>query len=151
MRKFPFNITGFKGLKPFRDQAKYEPYFETFNNLWMKSNLVSKFQIGSVLPVQETFPFPQVIRGTMHTVLCTGTSVYSYDEDTNSSVLMLSGLTAGGRWSCADYGNFMLLSNGKVTLARSPSTGVWSIVDEIPQGTAIYNYNGQCIVVGAQI
>ncbi len=54
----------------------------------------------------------------------TSTTLYLWNGATLTS--LLSGLTAGGLWSVADFGEYVLFTNGSVNLIRDPTTGVFA-------------------------
>lgn len=54
----------------------------------------------------------------------TSTVLYKYSNSTLTS--LISGLTLGGMWSMADFGNYLLFTNGEINLIRDPETGIFS-------------------------
>ena len=106
------------------------------------------FNLQDIASSIETcsFPFPQMYVGDMFVLIFTPTRVYEYAGGTITE--KLSGLTTGNRWEVVDFQNFMMATNGVVTITRSPTTHTWSVNSTLPQGTTMCEVNGQVIIGG---
>jgi hypothetical protein len=98
----------------------------------------------SALVIKNDFPYPQVFKTDDLVIVCNRTSILELVR--GSLVSKISSLTGGGKWSFAASGRFVYLSNGIVTVTRSPSNDVYSLDTTLPKSTSICNYNGQVIV-----
>lgn len=80
-------------------------------------------------------------------VLFTQTGVYEVDASTWALTSKLSGLTAGDVWDLADFGSYIIATNGNVMVKRS--SGTWSnfasIAGVMPRVLTLCNFKGQCI------
>ena len=93
------------------------------------------------------FPFPQMFLLRELRVMATETAIY----ECNSSwvpTLKLSGLVAGGMWQVADFGDYVLLTNGSQVVSRNGATGIWdddATSPSIPEMKTVCNFRGQII------
>jgi len=93
--------------------------------------------------ITEAFPFPQIFVYSEAIVICFQTAIYEWD---GSLTLKKSGLTRGSTWTATN--DFIILSNGKVSVWKNPLTQVYETITTVPHGTALCNFNSQ-IFVGA--
>lgn len=63
---------------------------------------------------------------------------------------LLTGLTLGGMWSHADFGDYLLFTNGEVNLIRDPTTGIFSTDNGtiFPLAKCICAHRGRLILGG---
>lgn len=119
-------LTQSKNFKPYTGGSKYVPaYTRSFN-------------------LDES---AQIFKTSMGIFVLTSTALYSYATPTLT--LVLGSLTAGGRWSCADFGKHIVFSNGSCYVRRNPSTGVFTqdVTDTLyPQAGAMCNAGGRAIL-----
>jgi hypothetical protein len=94
----------------------------------------------------EVWPYPQVFHLMLRTLVCASTAIYEYEG--GSLTLMLGGISEGATWSVADFGEYIVLSNGQVIVERDPQSGAYAIQTSgaIPVGICVCNLNGQLIV-----
>lgn len=59
---------------------------------------------------------------------------------------MLTGLPVGSTWEVLDYGPFVALTNGVVTVTRDPIAGSYSVSQVMPASYACGDYNGQAVI-----
>lgn len=94
------------------------------------------------------WPFPQVLVGRNFKLLATSTEIYTCSA-LWAVTLVLGSITAGTCcWDWADFGDFLLLTNGSKMVKRTGDTGVWSSfasVTAIPGMKTICNFRGQAI------
>ena len=96
----------------------------------------------NVAPIACSFPYPQWFSLREVTVVCYATSIYEVIGGVET--FKLGGLTSGLPWSVADFYQYLVLTNGKVTVHRDPLTRVYSIAD-LPAGNSCINLNGQLL------
>lgn len=96
----------------------------------------------------EVWPFPQVVRLRDFLLVCGATRIYTYDGTTLTNVY--SGALAGWTWSFADFGQYVLATNGKALVFRDPASGVWQeyILCAIPTCLCLCEFNGQIVMGG---
>ena len=142
-------ITDIKGLEPtkhgLRNVMGYliscvgaVPYQQVLQSIQSFTS-IDITSLGAVV-----FPYPQlfVLQDVM--VVCNSTAIYEFNGTTLT--LKKDGLTPGVLWSCADYHNYLLFTNGQVTVKKDPSTGLYSVDSSVPFGTNFCDYNGQLFV-----
>lgn len=95
--------------------------------------------------ITDVFPYPQVFVFTNLIIVCSRTKIY---ELVGSSLEEKLTVTAGSLWSAADFYDFIYMSNGTVSVLRSPESNVYSITTDQPTAMSICNYNGQ-VLIGA--
>ena len=80
--------------------------------------------------------------------ILTGTALYSYENYILTS--LLTGLEEGGLWSIADFGDYILFTNGVINLVRNATTGVFSVDNGIvfPIAKTICAHRGRLILGG---
>lgn len=100
--------------------------------------------------VSATFPYPQVFVLKQVVLVCISTAIYTYSVSGDTLTLAIDSLTPGVTWSCADFGNFIILVNGKEVVTRDGADLTWSKANSlnIPTCTSIVNVNGQAILCG---
>ena len=87
------------------------------------------------------FPFPQLFRGTVITLLCTSNKVFEVDE-TDWTLTQLTtydaydeatvkSITAGGVWHFMDFGTTWFLFNGKCSVFKTNRRGLFKVVDKV--------------------
>jgi hypothetical protein len=76
----------------------------------------------------------------------TSTAFYSYSGGTLTAIH--TGLPVGEAWSYADFGEFLVFSNGAVNLIRNVGTGVFALDygTQIPLAGAICRFRGRLII-----
>lgn len=106
---------------------------------------MSPIDVSSISPT-PTFPYPQIFELLQGTLVCTATEIYDYAEETLT--LAIGSLAAGHRWSAADFGAFVVMSNGQQTVYRDATTRLWSSADTygIGSSSGVCDLNGQLIV-----
>jgi len=94
----------------------------------------------------EVWPYPQIFHLMLRTLVCTSTAIYEYES--GSLTLVLGSIAEGTTWTVADFGEYIVLVNGKVVVERDPQTGLYAVHSAgiIPEGICICNLNGQLIV-----
>jgi len=102
-----------------------------------------------VYPFDDIFawPFPQLFLLREFRLMATETAVYECDEDWNPT-LVISGLETGDIWQVADFGKFLLLTNGSQLVQRNGATGAWSSfvsTTSLPSMKTVCNFRGQII------
>lgn len=136
-----------KGLKPKGSVARNEKYLEELtggfvHDLELQSlDLLDRTSIGAPeIILSFTYPWPQLLVLPNHVLVCGPKKIYELVS--NSWVLKLAASLEGGFWSCADFEDFLYLSNGKVAVTRS-TDGTWAETTTLPVALALCNFNGQ--------
>lgn len=94
-----------------------------------------------------SWPFPQMFLCRELRIMATETAIYECDSSWDPTV-KLSGLTAGGIWHMADFGDYLLMTNGSQMVQRYGSNGIWSSFTDtssIPSMKTVCSFRGQAI------
>ena len=97
------------------------------------------------------YPFPQLFLLRELRLMATETAVYTCDSSW-SPTLAIGSLAAGGIWHVADFGDYILMTNGSQLVQRYGSTGAWSKfakTSSIPPMKTVCNFRGQ--IVGGNV
>jgi len=94
--------------------------------------------------ITDDFPFPQIFVFPHMTIVCGKTKIYEWVV--NTLVLKLT-VEAGAIWDGEALGEYVYLSNGKVSVVRDPNDYTYALSD-LPCASTICNFNGQ-IIIGA--
>jgi hypothetical protein len=94
--------------------------------------------------ITDGFPYPQIFVFTNLIIVCSETKIYEYAGGSLSTAKIT--VAAGLMWSAVDFVEFIYMSNGKVAIKRSATSGVWAVDATLPIATGICNFNGQVIV-----
>lgn len=100
------------------------------------------------LPEQCRFPFPQIFVLRKLVLVCSETNIY--EARSFGLELLFTGVSAGSTWSVADFGDYIILTNGRTLVYRDVQSGQFKeyLDCEIPPGICILNLNGQLIIGG---
>lgn len=109
--------------------------------------------VDIVNPFAQTvsWPFPQVIIGKNFRLLTDRTAIYTCDSLWNTTSV-ISGIPTGDCWDWAEFGDYLLLTNGQRIVQRNGATGAWTSFESaatIPGMKTICSFRGQ--VVGGNI
>ena len=112
-----------KGLRP-KPEFKYEPSF-----LSLAKNVYTT-EAGAIESDKFTRSFSlnesaQIFPTSLGIFVLTSTKLYSSTVG-GALTELLTGLTAGGLWSCGDWGKYLVFTNGAVNLIRNITTGVFA-------------------------
>lgn len=94
-----------------------------------------------------SWPFPQLFHLRRMTLVASLDAIYEYK---NGTLTLLCNAVAGSTWSCADFGEYIILTNGSSLIERNPQTGIFAeyIDCKIPPCLCIAEINSQLIVGG---
>lgn len=92
------------------------------------------------------WPWPQLFILKQCTIILTETQLY--EVVAGSNVLKLTGLTAGLRWTIADFHRFIIGTNGKQLIYRDGDTLTWTSgsYNGLENCTSVLNYKGQLLM-----
>lgn len=108
------------------------------------SDLTASWLDTSSLTV--AFPYPQIFSLTQTVLVCTATTIYEYSA--GSFLLAITSLPEGSTWTVADYGRYLILTNGACLVTRDGITGEWDkyVGCAIPPCLCLCDINGQLLV-----
>ena len=134
------------GLRPKEELDHNAGYLSEATNIYLSEDgCFDAEKLTRTFALNETAQIFQTYKGIF---VLTDSKLYSYI----SSVLteLLTGLTQGGMWSHADFGDYLLFTNGEVNLIRDPTTGVFSSDDgtAFPLAKCICSHRGRLILGG---
>jgi len=93
------------------------------------------------------WPFPQLFHLRRMTLVCTLDKIYEFKS---GQLTLLCNTVVGNTWSCADFGEYIILTNGSSLITRDPQTGVFSeyLDCSIPPCLCVCEVNSQLLVGG---
>ena len=93
------------------------------------------------------WPFPQLFHLRRMTLVGTESALYEYKDGVLN---LLCNTVPGNTWSCADFGEYIVLTNGASLITRDPQTGIFSeyIDCTIPPCLCVCEVNSQLLVGG---
>ena len=94
--------------------------------------------------ITDGFPFPQIFVFP-HTIIVCGKTVI-YEWVSNALVQKLT-VAAGNTWDAIASGDYIYMSNGKVSVVKDPISITYSL-SALPVASCICNFNGQ-VLIGA--
>lgn len=108
--------------------------------------------ISTIIPT-PSFPYPQIFELAQITIVCTATQIYELEIDGTTLTLQIGSLIEGHVWSLADFGHFVMLTNGKQVIYRDGSSKIFSAYDPYGMASAssVCNFNGQIIVAAPNV
>jgi hypothetical protein len=98
--------------------------------------------------LSESFPFPQLFILSSTVIICGETSIYEYYNGTITHKITAS--RVGSTWRVLDYGGYIIMSNGVVTITKDPITDLYSEDVTLPIFNASCDFNGQVLIGNAQ-
>ena len=151
MREYNITIPLNKGIRPQRHTPRNKGFLYTFMGGFVEDAVAQSLDdVIHQVAFTATYPFPQIFRTTDFTLICTDKNIYEFDHETRVVTLAYSGPNAGWTWSLADFGIYILMTNGAVTIYRDPTEGIFKrYVDcEIPPSLCMCEFKGQIIIGG---
>ncbi len=96
--------------------------------------------------IDAAFPFPQIFALSMCTLVCTATMIYEYASGNLTAVY--EDAPEGSTWTVADYGRFIVLTNGAILIVKDAQTGDYEEYElcDIPNCICVADVNGQMFV-----
>ena len=94
--------------------------------------------------ITDGFPFPQIFVFYHSIIVCGKTTIYEWVS--NALVHKLN-VDAGSTWEAIASGDYIYMSNGKVSVIKDPKTFQYSL-STLPVASCICNFNGQ-VLIGA--
>lgn len=108
-----------RGLRPFKKETRRAELLEECVNLRVRNEkLVEPQEIEwpDIVGVDPGFPHPQLRLCWFYTFLLDETTIYQVDMSDWTLTILFDGIIAGGIWHVADFGEFIVFSNGSVTI-----------------------------------
>jgi hypothetical protein len=106
---------------------------------------ISAYQLDT-FTLETSFPYPQVFVFRYVTVVCTANAIYEYKDGALTSKLV--GITEGSTWTAADYGRYLIMTNGAGIVVKafdSQEYGFYTSCD-VPNCLCLCDVNGQLII-----
>jgi hypothetical protein len=131
-----------------------EALLEAFNVESLPNRLVAFVALTHPFSASEAavdWPFPQLCIG--QDVMLLGTRTKVYEVSGTWTLIARATVTEYDTWHIADFGDYMLLTNGETVLARSPATGLLSAQTgstSFPLFRTVCNFKGQIIAGNIQ-
>lgn len=134
------------GLRPREELSQSPAYLSRATNIYLSGDGcfdVEKFTRTFALN-EDAQIFP-TYKGMF---ILTKDTLYEYENAILTQ--LLTGLDEGGLWSVADFGDYILFTNGEVNLIRNPTTGIFSTDHGavFPLARSICSHRGRLILGG---
>lgn len=133
------------GLRP-KEELQYSPSFlSSCSNIYLgEGGIFEAEKFSRTFNIDED---AQVFATYIGVYVLTQSKLYSYADTLTQ---LLTGLTTGGLWSCADFGKLVLFANGSVNLIRNVTSGAFATDPgtTFPLSKAICNHRGRLIIGG---
>lgn len=145
---YPINEIIGKGLRPSKSNPRNKPYLVESIGAVPRDGVLQALDQLTRIDTSGlgalSFPYPQLFVLTKCIIVCTPTAIYELSGVTLTS--KIDSLTVGTTWSVVDFQTFIYLTNGKVAVTKSPTTGVYTLSATLPYGTCLCDFNGQVLI-----
>lgn len=154
MQEFTFTIQEAlaKGLRPTAKERRNTPWLIALAGGFPSGGVLHSFDKPQqlLLPpgMHEQWPFPQLFKLRTRFLLCGGQKIYEMQDVDGPHTLVYTAPSHRHTWSVADFGEFLVMTNGVVVVARDPANGVYSERTDLPKCMCVSAYNGQLIFGG---
>jgi hypothetical protein len=138
-----------KGLRPNERNPRNSQFLAALRGAIPYDDVISTLRAlpDPISVLNAQWPFPQLFHLRRMTLVCDRTAIYEY----KAGVLdLLCNTVAGDTWSHADFGEYIVLSNGAAIIVRDPQTGIFAeyLDCKIPPCLCVCEINSQLIVGG---
>lgn len=137
-----------KGLRPFKRIPKDSGYLVESAGAVGRNGVLQAIDTLTRMNtdvITDGFPYPQIFVFTNLIIVCSAKRIYEF---TSGGLIEKLTVTAGSTWTAVDFYNFVYLTNAKVSVTRSATTGAYSSSAILTAGMSLCNFNGQ-VLVGA--
>ena len=103
---------------------------------------------------QYAFPYPQIFVFSDCIIVCGPTEIYEYIKSNDYYIpnifsLKLYDIPEYSTWEAVDFKTYIYLTNGKMVVTKSATTGEYSLKfgrDSLPAALSVCNYQGQVLL-----
>jgi len=134
------------GIANTKSQGRNIPGLSSVKGMIGQDGRLTSFDDLTQLDVSslgESFPFPQLFCFSMLTLVCGQTKIYEYSGGFNLKITTSPGYV----WSAVDFGNYIMMTNGVVTVVRDAITDQFA-ESTLPVARSVCDYNGQVFAGG---
>lgn len=153
MKPFDVTITSpqlMRGLRPYGGAPRNSaPFIECKGGIGHAGAFTTLPPFGLTIPVTFAtggFPYPQIFIFTNHILITCQTEILEWQAPL--AISKIAGLPGGTAWSAVEYNDFIYLSNGKTSVIRRPSDGVFVIDASLVAAEALLDAHGQVMAGG---
>jgi hypothetical protein len=137
-----------RGLRPDKSNPFNNEFLtECFNLKGTSLGIVSYKELINPFSATVTWPFPQFFAGMTQGILCSGNEVFTVGSD--YSLITKASCDQSTLWSMADFGSYVVLTNGLVMIISDPTTGIFTVhttaPSDIPICSSVCNFKGQLV------
>lgn len=135
-----------KGLRPLEESPRNGSYLTAISNGRVtEGGIVGADKYIRTFALNES---AQIFSTYKSTFVLTLDTIYSYDG--SALTQLLTGIVPGLMWSIADFGEYVLFTNGNVNLIRNITTGAFTVDDGtvFPVARCICAHRGRLILGG---
>ena len=142
-----------KGLRKSARNPKNNEFFTELSGMFHEEGILRTLEIPDQVDTSAldcTFPFPQIFRLVGFTLVCTSTTIYRLDNGVLTSLISVA---AGTTWSLADFGAYIIMTNGRALVKYDFASGTWGEYVEcaIPNCVCLCAFKGQLFVGGPEV
>lgn len=145
---FPVQEMFAKGLRPLEESPRNGMYLTAASNIRVtEAGLVAADKLVREFALNENAQVFSTYRGLF---VLTEDTLYEYNASLATLTQLLTTLTVGRNWSIADFGDYIIFTNGFVNIIRNPTTGVFATDDGtiLPLSKSICKHRGRLILGG---
>jgi hypothetical protein len=154
VRSFPLSIfsggttsSAFSnGLRPKEELSQNPAYLSQATNIYLSEDgCFDAEKFTRTFALDEDAQIFPTYKGVF---VLTKDTLYGYENAILTQ--LLTGLIKGGLWSVADFGDYILFTNGEVNLVRNPTTGIFTTDNGtvFPLARCICAHRGRLILGG---
>ena len=150
MREFEYNFQeGLKrGLRPDKGNPTNNEFLTQCFNVKPSGLGIVPYEplITPLSGVDLSWPFPQLLIGQLYKLLCRGTEIYTLDSNWGTSLKCTT--TQNEIWDWADFGAYVVLTNGLKLVISNPATGDFTASDSLstmPLFSTCCNFKGRLV------
>jgi len=152
MREFELNLP-MMPLRPTEDSGKNKDWStECFNFRAIKKGIESYTRQVDPFAVDEVFPFPQLLVGMNKSFLVVRDALLLtdtvYEIGPGYAIASITSVAPGNRFDYADYGSYIVMTNGDVTIEYDVGTSTYTVsgaTATFPLVSTLCDFNGQLI------
>ena len=137
-----------RGLRPTAEVPRNSDFLITCNGaIGYHGSLqgITALSTLTTTAITDGHPYPQIFVLSNVTIICGLTKIYEW---VNSALVLKLTVTAGSPWTVLDFYDYLLLSNGVVTVERRAGDKVYALRADLPHAEALFNHGGRVLAGG---
>lgn len=134
----------FKGLRPSKRAPRNSAFLTQCDGMVVRDGVIQSLDGLTRIDtsaITDGFPYPQIFAFTNFIIVAGQTKIYEWDGSLSEKITV----SAGSTWRCIATGGWVYMSNGTVSVKRSPASQAYSLAD-YPAANAICDFNRQILI-----